>query len=436
LSNSAIGLYGVIALFVLLGLRMPIAVALSLVSVVGVWAIRGLNPALGSMATLPYDFSANWTLSAVPMFLLMGAFAFNSGMTASVYKLSRMWLWWLPGSLAIATNWASALFGAISGSSIAVTAMMARLAVPEMLKYKYDKALATSVVAASGTIDAMIPPSIPFIIYAWYAEVPVGELFMAGVVPGILTGLIYMTMIIIRCWRNPDLAPPIDRDFSKQERRQVTLDAWPLPLLFLGIFGGLYTGIATPTEAAAASAALALVIAVVRREMSWSTLWNSLVESCTTTSSIFLIVIGAAFFTRFMAVSGFPDYLSGAIRDLAPTPMMFILLVGVVIIIMGMFLDGVGIMLLLLPIVVPIARSFQVDLIWLGVIIVKLIMIGLLHPPIGIQAFIVKGVVGEKVSLMTIYRGLCWFLAAEAVIMFLIISFPQITLFLPYSLLR
>ena len=259
MSNSSIGLFGVAALFVLLGLRVPIAVALCSVSIIGIWAIRGMNPALGSMATLPYDFSANWTLSAVPMFLLMGAFAFNSGMTSSVYKLSRMWLWWLPGSLAIATNWASALFGAISGSSIAVTAMMARLAIPEMLRYKYDKALATSVVAASGTIDAMIPPSIPFVIYAWYAEVSVGELFMAGVVPGILTGVVYMAMIIVRCYRNPALAPPVPRDFSKEERRKVTLDAWPLPLLFVGIFGGLYTGVATPTEAAAASAALALV---------------------------------------------------------------------------------------------------------------------------------------------------------------------------------
>jgi C4-dicarboxylate transporter DctM subunit len=430
-TSAEVGLAGVGALFVLLGLRVPIAVGLCMVSVAGIWAIRGPSASLGSMATLPYDFSASWTLSAVPMFLLMGAFAFNSGMTSSVYQFCRMWFWWLPGSLAIATNWASALFGAISGSSMAVTAMMARLAVPEMLRFRYDKGLATGVVAASGTIDAMIPPSIAFVIYAWYAEVPVGELFLAGVLPGILTALVYMAMIILRCLRNPELAPPVPRDFTAAERRRVSLDSWPLPVLFAGIFGGLYSGIATPTEAAAVSAALAFAIALARRQMNWSILRKSVVESCLTTAAIFFIVIGAAFFTRFMAVSGLPVYLGETIRDVAPSPLIFILLVSMVIIVMGMFLDGIGTMLLLLPIVVPIARSFGVDLVWLGVIFVKLIMIGLLHPPIGIQAFVVKSVVGDQVPLTTIYWGLCWFLGAELLIMALIIAFPEISLWLP-----
>ena len=250
MSNFHIGLLGILGLFALLAIRVPIAVALLVVSVLGVWAIRGVTAAFASIGTLSFDLAASWTLSAVPMFLLMGAFAFNSGMTISVYKVFRMWFWWLPGGLAIATNWASAAFGAISGSSIAVTAVMARIAIPEMLKYRYDKSLATSVVAASGTIDALIPPSIIFIIYGIQSETSITDLFLAGVMPGILTGVIYTALIMGRCLVNPNLAPRGDRDFTAAERRAATLDSWPLPVLFAGIFISLYSGATTATEAA------------------------------------------------------------------------------------------------------------------------------------------------------------------------------------------
>lgn len=431
MTNFEIGLVGIGGLFLLLLLRMPIAIALGLVSVLGISQIRGSGAALGALGTLPYDFAANWTLSAVPMFLLMGAIAFHSGMTASVYKVCRMWFWWVPGGLAVATNWASTAFGAVSGSSVAVTAVMAKLAIPEMLKYKYDKSLATSVVAASGTIDALIPPSIAFIIFSWYAEVPVTQLFLAGVLPGILTAVVYTAMIVTRCTLNPELGPRGTRDFTNAERRQANLDAWPLPVLFIGIFGGLYSGVMTSTEAAAGSAALAFMIAVVRREMTWRVMRESLAESALTTAALFFVVIGAALFTRFMAVSGLPGYLGNLIAGWQPSVTTFMLIVTGVYIVLGMFLEGIGIMMLTLPILVPICRTLGIDLVWLGVIVVKLIMLGLMHPPIGMQAFVVKSCVGERVPLTTIFRGLLWFLGVELVIVALLIAFPQISLALP-----
>lgn len=431
MTNFQIGLAGIGCLFMLLLLRMPIAFALAMVSIGGMTAIRGSDAAFGALGSLPYEFSANWTLSAAPMFLLMGAIAFHSGMTASVYKVCRMWFWWVPGGLAVATNWASTAFGAVSGSSVAVTAVMARIAVPEMLRHRYDASLATAVVAASGTIDALIPPSIAFIIYSWYAEVPITDLFMAGVIPGLLTAVVYTVMIVTRCSLDPTLGPRGSKDFTPAERRAANLDAWPLPVLFIGIFGTLYSGLMTSTEAAAGSAALACAIAIVRREMSWPVLRDSLSESALTTASLFLIVIGAALFTRFMAVSSLPLELGKLITSWQPSVTTFMLIVTGIYIVLGMFLEGMGIMMLTLPILVPICRTLGLDLVWLGVVVVKLILLGLMHPPIGIQAFIVKGVVGNEVPLTTIFRGLLWFLAVELVIIGLLITFPDISLWLP-----
>lgn len=431
MSSFHIGLAGICVLFSLLFLRMPIAFALAIVSVAGMGAIRGSEAAFGALGSLPYEFSANWTLSAVPMFLLMGAIAFHSGMTSSVYRAFRMWFWWVPGGLAVATNWASTAFGAVSGSSVAVTAVMARLAIPEMLKQRYDKALASAVVAATGTIDVLIPPSLALIIYSWYAEIPVTEMFKAGIIPGILTAVVHMVMIIVRCKASPELAPPVVRDFTARDRRAATLSAWPLPVLFVGIFSGLYSGVTTSTEAAAGSAMLAILIALVRKEMSWTVLKTSLIESAGTTASLFLIVIGAALFTRFMAVSGLPASLSSLISAWKPDVLTFMLLVSVIIIVLGMFLEGIGIMLLTLPILIPISKAAGVDLVWLGIVVVKLIALGLIHPPIGIQAFVVKGVVGDDIPLGTIFKGLLWFLAVELVLITALILFPEISLWLP-----
>lgn len=429
MSNFGIGLAGIGCLFLLMTLRMPIAIALGLVSVVGIAAIRSGRAATGVMGSMPYDFAANWTLSAIPMFLFMGSVAFNSGMTSSAYNLFRMVFWWMPGGLAVATNWASTAFGAICGSSVAVTAMMARLAIPEMLRYRYDKSLASAIAAT--TADGLIPPSIAFIIFAWYAEIPVTQLFLAGIIPGLLTAVSYTILIVTRCTLNPKLGPRGDRDFASAELRKAAFDAWPLPILFIGIVTGLYSGVMTVTEAAAGSALLACLIAVVRREMNFRVLRISLTESAMTTASLFFIVIGAAMFARFMAVSGVPAQLGALIGDLELSVLGFVLIVAVIYLVLGMFLDGIGVMMLTLPILVPICEMMGIDMIWMGVIVVKLILIGLITPPVGLHAFVVKGVVGDTIPLLTIFRGLSWFVAVEILIVAILVAVPDLSLWLP-----
>lgn len=434
MSNYEIGLAGIACLFALLAMRMPIAIALGLVSIIGIALIRRTSAATGMLGSMPFDFAASWTLSAVPMFLLMGSIAFHSGMTSATYKVFRMVFWWLPGGLAIATNWASTAFGVVCGSSVAVSAMMSRLALPEMLKYGYSKSLSSAVVAASGTVDALIPPSIIFIIYSWYAEVPVTHMFLAGIVPGLMTAFAYTAMIVIRCWINPSLGPRGTRDWTKSEARSAALDAWPLPALFLGIFAGLYSGVMTTTEAAACSALLALIISLVRGELTLRVLTVSVSESVTTTASIFFVVIGAAMFARFMAVSGVPAEFGRIIVDLNLSVLGFLMIAAVIYVVLGMFLEGIGIMMVTLPIFLPICETLGVDLVWFGVIVVKLLLLGLLTPPVGLQAFVVKGVIGDQVALGAIFGGLFWFIAIEVVLIALLIAVPDLTLWIPRNL--
>ncbi len=431
MSSLAIGFSGLFGLIVLLMIRVPIAVSLCVVSIAGLWAIRGERAALGALGQVPYDFSASWTLSAVPMFLLMGTFAQKSGIAKSVFQAARVLIGFIPGGLAIATNFAAAGFAAVSGSSLATTAAMGRLAIPEMLEHKYDKALATSVVAAAGTLGALIPPSVAFVLYGWYAEQSVAKLLMAGILPGLLTAGVYCVMIYTRVRSNPALAPTPDDRFSGREKWQAVRDVWPMPVIILFVVLGIYTGTTTPTEAGAAAAAITLLVAVSRRQMTWQRFVDSLSEAAKTTAMLFFIVIGTVLFTKFLALSGVPRFIAGGIKTAELSPFLVIVAICILYLILGMFLEGIGVMLVSLPILLPIAKASGYDLIWFGVIVVKFIEIGLLTPPVGLNAFVVKSVAGDQVELGTIFKGLTWFLAAEALIVVLLIAFPQISLFLP-----
>lgn len=426
-----LGFLGILAVLFLLALRVPIAVTLASVSIVGLWILRGPRAAFGTLGALPFDFASSFTLSAVPMFLLMGAIAYHTGLTKSLYKAARIWLNGLPGGLAVASNFASAGFAAASGSSLATSASMGRLAIPEMLKYGYDKALATSTIAAAGTLGALIPPSIAFVIYGWYAQEPVGELLIAGFLPGLLTASIYALMIIGRCMANPSLAPKIDETYSMRDKLAVLLEVWPLPLLIVGVIGSIYSGIATPTEAGAVGAILSIVIGISQKQMTWKALFASFSEALRTTSSIFFVAIGAILLTRFLALAGIPQFMTGFVEGADLSPLVLVIIMCLIYLVLGMFLDPLGVMLLTLPIFLPIFDTLGVNKIWIGVIVVKMIEIGLLTPPVGLNAYVVKGVVGDTVPLTTIFRGLLWFLLAEFVIMVLLISFPEISLWLP-----
>ncbi|MBF9033312.1 TRAP transporter large permease subunit [Rhodobacterales bacterium HKCCE2091] len=432
MSAFEIGGLGIALMLALLALRIPVAFGLLISAMVGLFLLRGPRAVFSTLERVPFEFATHWTLSAVPMFLLMGTIAGKSGMTGSLYQAMRLWLGWLPGGLAVATNFAGAGFAAACGSSLATTASMGRLAVPEMLRAGYNPALATGCAAAVGTLGALIPPSIIMVLYAVFAEVSVGKMLLAGVGPGLLTAAIYAALIIARCTADPSLAPKIDLStVTRQERLRALAQVWPIPVLALGVIGGIYLGIATPTEAGAIGAVLAALIAAAMGNLTWKGLWESIAEALRSTAMILFIAVCAIVFSRFMAVSGFPRELSNLVTDWAVGPLSVIVVICAIIFVMGCFLDTLGIMLLTLPIFLPILTSYGIDEIWIGVIIVKMLEIGLLTPPLGMNVFILKGVVGNAVPLGTIFRGVGWMLVAEVIIMALLIAFPAITLFLP-----
>jgi tripartite ATP-independent transporter DctM subunit len=432
MSNSLIGGLGVLVMLVLMALRVPIGFALSTVAFVGIWAVRGARPAASTLQNLPYEFTAHWTLTAVPMFLLMGAIAGNAGLTRDLFDALRILLGRIRGGLAIATNFAGAGFAAACGSSLATTATLGRIAVPEMLKAGYAPSLATGVASAVGTLGAIIPPSIMMIVYAIFAEVSAGRMLIAGVLPGLLTAAIYTLMIYLRVLARPSIAPRLQADErTMAEKVQVILRCWPLPVLSLGVIGGIYSGIVSPTEAGALGVVLATVVVFLKGALRWGVLKASLLETVTTTASILFIATGALLFTRFLAISGLPYDIARLVADVGTDPLVIVVLASLVYLVFGCFLDPMGVLLLTLPVMLPIFHAAGLDPIWMGVIVVKYLEIGMLTPPLGLNVFVMKGVVGKTVPLGTIFRGVSWFLLAELVVMILLIAFPKITLFLP-----
>jgi C4-dicarboxylate transporter, DctM subunit len=432
LSLGSLGL-----ILMLIALRIPIGVAMGAVAFAGFWYLRNVDVALSVLRDTPFVFAANWDLSAIPMFLLMGAVAGNTGIGTALFRAAVAWFGRLPGGLAVATNWACAGFGAASGSSVAAAAVMARLAVPEMLRRKYDKGLATGVCASGGTLDALIPPSISFVIYGIFAEVSIVKLLLAGILPGILTAVIYMIMIIGRCWINPSLGPPVvfdDRSAMWRERWASLAEIWPILVLILGVIGGLYAGVVTPTEGGAAGAFLAIVIGMAQRKLSWAGLIESFKDAISTTSQLFFVGIGAIVYTRFLALAGTADMFVDLIGKWALDPLLLVIATSLIYVILGTFMDPLGMILLTIPVFVPMFAALKLDLVWFGVLVVKYIGISLLTPPVGFNIYVVATATNNTIPLKTIYRGCYWFLGAEVIIMAILIAFPEISLWLPSTL--
>ncbi len=431
MSDVAIGGLGLVGILVLLAFRVPIAFALLGVSIAGLWALLGERPALGALRTIPYQFISHWSLSAIPMFLLMGAVAYHSGIVSSLYSAARLWLCRLPGGLAIASNFACAGFAAASGSSVATASAMGRIAVPEMLRYRYDPGLATGVVAAAGTLGSLIPPSILMILYGTFAEASIGRLMIAGILPGILTAFIYAMMIWLRCVAQPSLAPPVDIAPTLGERMRALGQVWPMPLLIFGVIGGLYAGYVTATEAGALGAFLAILIALLYGRLNWAVMKASIVDTVTGTAVIFFVSIGAVMLSRFVALSGVPDAIVELFGAGGLQGYSVVLFCGLVFLFLGMFLDPIGLMLIALPVMLPIIDQSGFDIIWFGILTIKFVEIGLITPPVGLSVYTIKTVVGDRVALTQIFRGIGWFLLCELIVVGLLVIFPQIALFLP-----
>jgi tripartite ATP-independent transporter DctM subunit len=437
MSTLSVSILTLVSILILIGLRVPIGVAIGCVAFVGFWLLRNLNVALSVLRDTPFVFAASWDLSAIPMFLLMGSIANNSGISSSLFRTARAWFGGMPGGLAVATNMACAGFAAACGSSVAAAAAMARLAIPEMLKNGYDKGLATGVVASAGTLAALNPPSILFVLYGIFAEVSIVKLLIAGILPGLLTAAIYAIMILVRCKLNPSLAPLIkfeNREELRRERWASLAEVWPLIALIVGIIGGLYGGVVTPTEAGAAGAFLAAVIGFLQRKLTIANFLASVQDAMVTTATLFFIGVGAVMYTKLLALAGISAMFTDMIGSWALNPTLLVIAASIIYLILGMFLDPLGIMLITVPIFVPMFAALKLDLVWLGVLVVKYVEIGLLTPPVGFNVYVVKNVVGEAIPLETIFRGCFWFLACEVVIMTLLIAFPEISLWLPNSM--
>lgn len=426
LSLAALGV-----LLFLLFMRVPIAVALGLVSLAGIAIVMNVNAALGVLTAIPHEVIANWTLTSVPMFLLMGYICHHAKLTHGLFEAARLWLAPLPGGLAIASIGAGAGFSAVTGSSVACAAAIGRIAIPEMIRSGYDPRLATGSCAAAGTIGSMIPPSILLLLYGIFVEAPIGPLFLAGFLPGILTAIMYCVAIVIAVKLKPEMAPPTGVDATWTQRLLVLRKTTPTLLLIFGVFGGLLSGIFTPTEAGAVGASLAAVIALGMRTLSWETMKQALSETLSSTAAIFVIAIGAHLLTRFLALAGFTDYLAVFVDQVGLDPLVLVLAVCAVYLVLGMFLDPLGIMLLTLPIFMPLIEGAEINLIWFGILVVKLLEIGLITPPVGLNVFVIKGVVGNLATTEQIFRGILIFLAADLVTMALLVAFPEISLFLP-----
>lgn len=426
-----VGLIGFGALLTLIALRVPIAFCLALVGLGGLFFLSGQEATFAMVSTLLYSSVANNSLTAVPLFLLMGYFAFHAGLTRACFGTARIWLANFPGGLAMASVAGCALFGACAGSGVAAAGAMGRVAIPEMLRHGYDRKLACGSIAAAATLAVLIPPSIVMVVYAIIVEASIGRLLMAGYLPGVLSAIILMAMIYVRVKRNPALAPAVPFTVTWAQRFASLRDVWGITVLIALVLGGIYSGFVTATEAAALGALGALALMIVAGQFNMRTFKDSLFETARTTSMIFLLLIGAAIFTGFMAISGLPQKIAEIIVEGNLSIGMVLLIICVVYVFLGCFLDSISMMLLTLPVLLPVLHSLHVNLIWFGIIVVKLVEIGAITPPFGITVYVVKGVVGNSIPLEEVFRGIWWFLTMEILTLVILILFPQISLILP-----
>ncbi|MCY3597034.1 MAG: TRAP transporter large permease [Rhodospirillales bacterium] len=429
--RTEIGLIGIGVLLVLILLRIPVGISLIAVSFGGIWVLVGLKPAWGILTAVPFDFGAKWTLTSVPMFLLMGFCCYHAGLTRGLFEAARKWLSALPGGLAVASVFGAAGFSAVTGSSVACAAAMGRIAVPEMMRNRYDATLATGTVAVAGTIGALIPPSILLILYGIFVQVPISKLFLGGIGAGLLTVAAYTLVIIVRAKLHPELAPAVRERTSLGGKLLALADTWPIILLVIGVFGGLFAGVFTPTEAGAVGAFLAFVIAGAKGALSWATSRQAVVETIQTTAAIFVIAIGANLLTRFLALSGASQFLSQMVIDLGADTVLLMAGIAVMFLILGMFLEPLGAMLLTIPVLLPILQDTGLSLIWFGVVLTKFLEIGMITPPIGLNVFVIKGVVGNLATTTQIFKGIVYFLLADIVVVVLLMMFPDLVLFWP-----
>lgn len=427
-----IGIIGILFLLVLLALRMQIGFAMALVGFLGFFVLNSFEASIAVLGIQSYKTAAHYTLSVIPLFMLMGQFANHSKMGTEVYDMLYCWIGSLPGGLAMATVGACACFAAISGSSLATAAMFGTIALPEMQKMNYSDSLATGCIAAGGTLGILIPPSSVLILYGILTEQSIGRLFIAGMIPGLVLVLLFIGTIFVMTKISPEIGAPGPK-FSMKQKIVALKSTFGLAALFVLVIGGLYTGWLTPIEAAGTGAFGALVVMILKRRFTWANFVNSLRDSTGATAMIFGILIGAMIFQYFITLSQIPDQLAQKVVGLGVSRYVVLSLIVGTFIILGCFMEGLSIMVLAVPIVFPIIVQLGFDPVWFGIIITLTMEMSLITPPVGVNVFVLSGI-AQDIPMNTMFRGIVPFWFAMLVCIILLVIFPEIVMFLPNSM--
>ena len=430
MSPVFIGILGLVILLCLLAIRLPVGFGMALVGLCGFIFLVSPEGGLTMAARATWDQFASYHFSVVPLFILMGQLSFFSGISRRLYKSAYNWLGHMRGGLAMATIGACAGFAAICGSSTATVATMGAVALPEMKRFKYDPGLATGSIAAGGSMGILIPPSVILIVYGIMTEQSIGQLFAAGFLPGLLEAFLYIVTIAIICRIDPRLGPR----GPKVPVREKVMGLWggtaeTMAIFFL-VIGGLFGGWFTPTEAAGVGAFAVLALSIVLRRLDWKGFTASISTTTGTTAMILIIILGAIIFNKFIAVTRVPFALADWVVSLNLPPMVVMIMIIIAYLIGGCFMDSLGLILLTVPIFFPVAVKLGFDPIWFGIIITRVAEIGVITPPVGMNVYVMKGVAPD-IPLSTIFRGIIPFLMADVVSVGLLLSVPQIALFLP-----
>jgi C4-dicarboxylate transporter, DctM subunit len=429
MSTALIGVAGVFVLFALLILRVPVWIALVLVGFFGNAIVGGWPAAFALAGTAPFDVASSYTLSVVPLFILMGEVASESKLSGELFNAARVILSGFRGGLAVATLAASACFGAVSGSSLANAATMTRMALPELRKAGYDDGFATGCIAAGGSTDILIPPSIILVIYAAIAELSVPKLLAAGLMPGlVLTGL-YIAVALAVAHLRPHYAPDAE-SYPLRQRIAALREPWQFLALFIVTIGGIYSGVFSPTEAAAVGAFGSIVLGIIGRRLSLAALWTSIEVSVVTSCLLFVIIIGANLFAFFMVQTQLPTLLADMAKALNMPGYAVMLMIIVAYILLGCFLEGIGMILITVPVFLPLVQQFGYDPVWFAIVVVIMVEVGLIHPPVGMNLFVIQAQ-APQIKLTDIYRGIIPFLIAPFVLVALLFLFPELALWLP-----
>ena len=432
MSNLTIGFLGVVVLLIILFLRVPIAIALVIVGVGGYAAVDGWGTALTMLGAVPFELASAYSLSLVPLFILMGALASRAGMSRELFDAANGVFSGFRGALTNATIGACAAFGAICGSSIATAATFSKVAIPEMRRHGYEEGLAAGCVAAGGTLGILIPPSVILAIYSLVAEQSLPQLFAAALFPGLLLAFLYVVVVVVIARVRPQWTPLVAA-MTLGERLRAAVGLWKLALLFFLAVVGIYLGWFSPTEAAAVAAFAAAVIGFATRTLSLRGFLDALLDTVYATAMLFFIIVGAFIFSRFIVLTRVPNELVAWVQEVGLSPLLIVVMVILLYFLLGTFLEEVSTILITVPVVLPLMMSIGYDGIWFGIFVTIMATIGLVSPPVGLTVFVIQAQ-NPDIPVTKIYRGTLPFLAADFVLVALLIAFPALALWLPAAL--